>query len=159
MGLLKSILNSILSDSQTNNYQSKPVGNTPVYESVERTYSETISHFSDIIGSEFTSYSVRRDVPVKDLAGDVEEYFLLYTTRPTQAYKAEWGLPYTFVLYKEDKPAGIVFVGEEWRMYNKVKYLISKMYAKKMRIPFIPFYADQPNDRNYVVNRIRKNIL
>jgi len=39
---------------------------------------------------------------------------------------------------------------------RKVKYLISRMYAKKMGLPYINFYTQMPNERDYVVERIEK---
>ena len=33
--------------------------------------------------------------------------------------------------------------------------MISRMYAKKMGIPFISFYMDAPNEHDYVVERIK----
>ena len=66
------------------------------------------AYFAEILSTEFPQYSVRRNVPVTDLAGYAEDMFKLYKKRPMQAYKAEWGAPYTFVLYDGGAPAGIV---------------------------------------------------
>ena len=105
---------------------------------------------------EFPEYSIRENVPVTELAGFADDEFQLYTTRPCQAYKAEWGQPYTFVLEKEGNPAGVVMLGGGHSHDSNVKYLIARMYAKKLGLPYINFYTQMPNERNYVIGRIRK---
>ena len=74
--------------------------------------------------------------------------------RPQQAYKAEWGLPYSFVLFKPEGVKAVILIGKAQSQYKNVKFMISKMYAKKMGVPFISFYMDAPNEHSYVVNRI-----
>lgn len=120
-----------------------------------RSESEWKAYFREILAQEFGQYAVRENVPVQDLAGDASAEFQLYPTRPQQAYKAEWGLPYTFVLYHADSVRGVILIGKNQNQYRKVKFLISKMYAKKMGYPFISFYMDAPNEREYVVDRIK----
>ena len=39
---------------------------------------------------------------------------------------------------------------------SNVKYLIARMYAKKLDIPYINFYTQMDNKRGYVIERIRK---
>ena len=120
-----------------------------------RSESEWKAYFREILTQEFSQYAIRENVPVQELAGDASAEFQLYPTRPQQAYKAEWGLPYTFVLYHADSVRGVILIGKNQNQYRKVKFLISKMYAKKMGYPFISFYMDAPNEREYVVERIR----
>ena len=120
-----------------------------------RSESEWKAYFREILTQEFSQYAIRENVPVQELAGDASAVFQLYPTRPQQAYKAEWGLPYTFVLYHADSVRGVILIGKNQNQYRKVKFLISKMYAKKMGYPFISFYMDAPNEREYVVERIR----
>ena len=96
------------------------------------------------------------NVPVTDLAGPVADEFQLYKTRPRQVYQAAWGAPYTFVLYAAGAPRGIVMLGSGRSHDQNVKYLIARMYAKKMGLPYINFYTQMPNERAYVVQRIRK---
>ena len=114
------------------------------------------AYFAEILSTEFPQYGVRRDVPVTDLAGYAEDLFKLYKKRPMQAYKAEWGAPYTFVLYDGGTPAGIVMLGGGRSHDSNVKYLIARMYAKKMGLPYINFYTQIPNERSYVIGRIRR---
>ena len=91
-----------------------------------------------------------------DLAGFVADEAQLYKTRPTQTYKAEWGKPYTFVLYQGESPVGIVMLGDGSSHARNVKYLVSRMFAKKMGLPYINFYTQMPNEKAYVVERIKK---
>ena len=128
-----------------------PSENAPV-----RSEAESVSYFSGILSSRFPQYTVRRNVPVTELAGNATDSFQLYSTRPTQAYKAEWGEPYTFVLSEGGVPKGIVMLGSGHSHDAKVKYLISRMYAKKLGLPYINFYTQMPNEEEYVVGRIGK---
>ena len=66
------------------------------------------------------------------------------------------GAPYNFAIYKDDKLVGTIMLGEKWSHYNRVKFLISKMYMKKMGVAYIPFYTELSNDVTYVVHRLRE---
>lgn len=129
---------------------------------VRQTYPESTgeikpkSYFAEIIATEFPQYGVAENVPVTDLAGFANDSFQLYETRPYQAYKAEWGAPYTFVLYADGGAKGIVMLGDGHSHCSNVKYLISRAYAKKLGLPYINFYTQMPNERDYVISRIRK---
>ena len=114
------------------------------------------AYFSEILSAEFPQYSVRKNVPVTEIAGDVTDNFKLYETRPLQAYKAEWGAPYTFVLSQGEKPVGIVMLGSGHSHDSNVKYLIARKYAQKLGLPYINFYTQMPNEREYVIGRIKK---
>ena len=71
---------------------------TPHYEEeIYRTDSEWMAYFREILATEFAAYNVRENVAVTEVAGFANDEFQLYKTRPRQAYKAEWGQPYTFV--------------------------------------------------------------
>ena len=122
----------------------------------EKTSAEWESYFKQILLSEFPSYNIRENVPVTELAGFANDEFKLYKTLPYQAYKAEWGQPYTFVLEKEGKAMGTLMRGNGHSHDSNVKYLIARMYAKKLGIPYINFYTQMPNEREYVIGRIRK---
>ena len=128
---------------------------TPVAER-EKTDSEWNAYFKEILLSEFPMYTIRENVKVTDLVGFVSEEFKLYKTRPTQAYKAEWGQPYTFVLENGSKAIGVVMLGKGHSHDSGVKYLIARMYTEKLGIPYINFYTQMPNERSYVIGRIRK---
>ena len=123
---------------------------------VERTPAEWESYFRDILLRNFSSYTIRENVPVTDLVGFANDEAQLYTTRPTQAYKAEWGQPYSFVLEADGKAKAVVMLGNGHSHDSNVKYLIARMYAEKLDLPYINFYTQMPNERNYVIERIRK---
>ena len=125
-------------------------------EPVRETIADYPAYFAEIISTEFPQYSTKRDVPVTELAGFATDEFKLYETRPLQSYKAEWGTPYSFVLYQGSTPVGVVMLGSGNCHSKNVKYLIARMYAKKMGLPYINFYTQLPNERAYVVNRIRE---
>ena len=122
---------------------------------IERTDSEWKAYFKEILQSEFPSYSIRENVKVTDLAGNVSDEFKLYKARPNQVYKAEWGQPYTFVLDNGASKA-VVMLGDGHSHDSNVKYLIARKYAKKLGMPYINFYTQMPNERSYVIERIRK---
>ena len=128
----------------------------PEPKEIVRTDSEWKAYFKEILQSEFSSYTIRENVKVTDLAGYANDEFKLYETRPTQAYKAEWGQPYTYVLESGGTPKAVVMLGNGHSHDSNVKYLIARMYAKKLGMPYINFYTQMPNERNYVIGRIRK---
>ena len=130
-------------EDSNNSTNSGPASNTP-------------EDFESIIRAEFPKYSIRKDVPVTELVGKAEDRFRLYYTRPEQVYKAEWGQPYTFVLYKNNKPEAVVMLGNGHSHDSNVKYLIARMYAKKLNLPYINFYTQFPNTREYVINRFKR---
>ena len=114
------------------------------------------NYFREILAQEFGLCVIRENVPVQDLVGYVADEFQFYATRPRQVYKAEWGKPYNFVLYEGDRIKGVVVLGKRQVEYKHVSFLISKMYAKKMGVPFVSFYMDAPNERDYVIQRFHK---
>lgn len=161
MSLLKSILNMVLktaveSMNQRDEQPARPAAVTPKPEPVRETITDFPAYFAEILSTEFPQYTTKRNVPVTDLAGNATDEFKLYKTRPQQSYKAEWGAPYSFVLYQGEAPACVVMLGEGSSHSRNVKYLISRMYAKKMGLPYINFYTQFPNERTYVINRIRE---
>ncbi|MBO4486292.1 MAG: hypothetical protein J5734_04055 [Prevotella sp.] len=125
-------------------------------EAIERTDAEWKTYFREILQREFSSYTLRENVKVTDLAGYVSDEFKLYKKRPNQVYKAEWGQPYTFVLESAGAPKAVVMLGDGHSHDSNVKYLIARMYAKKLGMPYINFYTQMPNERSYVVERVRK---
>ena len=134
----------------------QPATTTHYEQEKERTDSEWVAYFREILATEFAAYSVRENVPVTDVAGLANDEFQLYKTRPRQAYKAEWGKNYTFLLEQAGNPKGVVMLGNGNSHNSNVKYLIARMYAKKSGIPYINFYTQMPNERDYVIGRIRK---
>lgn len=171
MGILKSLLNIAVKTAETAIKQQQnqqrpqqsynPAPKTAAPSSVAPSAAQAAptdwnAYFAEILSTDFPQYGVRRNVPVTDLAGFATDNFKLYETRPLQAYKAEWGAPYTFVLERDGVPAGIVMLGSGHSHDSNVKYLIARMYAKKLGLPYINFYTQMPNERQYVIGRIRK---
>ncbi len=168
MGLLKNLLKmaaeKVISEvttaaKQTSapSYSGSAAAKAPVQaEAPERTDAEWKAYFRGILSAEFPAYAVREQVAVTELAGAAADEFKLYDDRPRQAYKAEWGEPYTFVLYAGGSPKGIVMLGKGHSHDSNVKYLIARMYAQKLGLPYINFYTQMPNERAYVIGRIRK---
>lgn len=112
-------------------------------------------YFLEILQTEFPEYKVKMNVSVTKLVGEAQDPFKLYPQRPYQVYKAEWGKPYTFALYKDAKLVAVMMLSSE-REFKKVDNLISRMYAKKLNVPYICFYHEMPNHIEYVVNRIQQ---
>ena len=162
VGLAKDAAQDYIENSQkearpTQQAQARPSQNyaSPAVEK-EKTASEWNAYFKEILMSEFPSYTIRENVKVTDLVGFVADECQLYTTRPTQVYKAEWGQPYTFVLESDGKAKGVVMLGSGHSHDSGVKYLIARMYTEKLGIPYINFYTQMPNERDYVISRIHK---
>lgn len=157
--VVKTVKDSLEAEQrQSTTAQPKPTPQpaaTTHYEEKERTDSEWVAYFREILATEFPQYSVKENIAVTEVAGFATDEFKLYKSRPQQAYKAEWGKPYTFVLYRGDRPAGVVMLGNGHSHDQNVKYLISRMYTKKLGIPYINFYTQMENKREYVIQRMR----
>lgn len=174
MGLFKSFLESAgidlnkVKDAINNVIEEQgikiptPTEKKPAYvpaedvEAPDWTPEEWCNYFRGILQAEFPQYAVRENVPVTEIAGPAVDEFQLYKTRPRQVYRAEWGKPYTFVLYAGGAPKGVVMLGAGKSHAQNVKYLIARMYAKKCGLPYINFYTQMPNERDYVVSRIHR---
>lgn len=136
----------------------KTTNPAPRYEPAPGLPGDGKAYFKELLGRRFPQYTLAENVPVQTLVGNTSDMFTLYVDRPNQVYRAEWGKPYDFVLYQDGQPKGIVMLGTGRVHQKQVKYLIAKMYAKKLGIPYIGFYTQFPNREDYVVDRIRKEI-
>jgi hypothetical protein len=158
--VVKTVKDSIEAEQrQTTTAQPKPTPQPAVtthYEEKQRTDSEWVTYFREILATEFPQYNIKENIAVTEVAGFATDEFKLYKSRPTQAYKAEWGQPYTFVLEQAGNIKGVIMLGKGHSHDSNVKYLISRMYTKKLGIPYINFYTQMPNERDYVIGRIRK---
>ena len=124
----------------------------------ERSDLEWMAYFREILATEFSQYGVRENVPVQELTGYVSDEFDFWGDRRHQVYKAEWGKPYDFVMYLNGVPKAAIVFGRKTQHKDKVTYLISRMYAKKLNMVYIGFYLQFPNYRPYVVNRIKEHL-
>lgn len=168
MGLFKQLLKDVLGDVVSEAVKGKSYQPQRTDRPSQSSYSQSTTpkpepvvqdwnaYFREILMAEFAQYNVKENVPVTDLVGFVNDEFKLYEDRPTQAYKAEWGKPYTFVLESMGTVKAVVMLGNGNSHSRNVKYLISRMYAKKLGIPYINFYTQMPNEREYVIGRIQK---
>ena len=116
------------------------------------------TYFRNILQKDFSEYSIKEDVPVTELVGDTYDVFRLYKDRPNQVYKAEWGRAYDFVLYLDGKIKGVISLGFDHSHQSNVKYMISRMFAKKLKVPYVGFYTIFPNEEEYVCRRIKEFI-
>jgi len=94
-------------------------------------------YFAEILASEFSQYEVKENVPVSDIGGI--------------------GKAYDFGLYSNGKLVAVIPLVEHNRDHNRA-YLGGREAAKKENIPFINFYLHMTNERNYVINRIKRLI-
>ncbi len=165
MGFLKSLFDLLNASSEYNKDERakaqnttanpvKPVNPTRYSNKAVEVSSEWYAYFSEILRTAFPMYSVRMNVPVTDLVGNAADNFKLYDDRPYQAYRAEWGVNYDYVLYLGNIPKAVVQLGSGTSHTQKVTYLISRKYAEKMGMSYICFYTQFPNQRQYVIERI-----
>ena len=157
MGLLQRLF-SVFSDEQPGPSHPDVVlkGEHTVTSTKRLSNDQIVDYFRNILATEFDELTIKESVPVTDMVGDVSDTFTLYESRPHQVYKAEWGIPYTFVAYKGEELKFIIMIGGPKSHFTKVKYLISRMYAKKMGVPYLGFYTDLENEITYVVDRINQ---
>ena len=92
-------------------------------------------YFAGILAQEFAEYEIRESVPVAELGGV--------------------GKPYEFGLYQFGALKAVVVLVERNRDHNRA-YLGSKEAALAARVPFVNFYLHMPNERGFVISRIRR---
>ena len=169
LGSAKKIGNEL--QKQTNQFtqqrpaQPQPVRETPQAQTPKaqepaklKSAYEWQAYFREILKTEFPQFNVQENVSVTSMVGDANDTFKLYKDRPAQAYKAEWGQPYSFVLTENGANKAVVMLGSGHSHDSSVKFLISRMYAKKCGMPYINFYTQMPNEKDYVVERIKRFI-
>lgn len=160
--LFDKVLEAINENASTPSTPSTPSTSSTVSrqeeEYVYRSIDEWVDYFRSILKTHFPAYTLKENVPVTELTGDVQESFQLYKERPYQVYKAEWGKDYDFVLCADGQPKAIVMLGEGHCHSKHVDFLIARMFAKKLNVPYIGFYLEFPNKEDYVVGRIREQL-
>ena len=111
-------------------YRSAPAYSPPPVQQVtEKPY------FRAILQDCFYNYIIREDVPVAELGGT--------------------GKPYDFALFSGGECCGVVVLVAHNRDNNRA-YLGGKAAAIASGVPFINFYTHMPNERGFVINRIRR---
>ena len=153
--MLKSLLKAlgIIPEHKENEVVSQPRESVP-----QLSEAEWHARFRDILGNHFARYAVKENVPVTELTGIVQDVLDLYDGRPNQVSTAEWGRPYDFVLYAGDRPKAVIMLGAGHCHSKQVVYLIYRMFAKKIQVPYIGFYTQFPNKEDYVIRRIREEL-
>ena len=105
---------------------------TPMAQATDKPY------FRAIIQECFNNYIIREDVPVSELGGE--------------------GRPYDFFLINHGECCGVVMLVAHNRDNNRA-YNGAKAAAKASGVPFINFYTHMPNERGFVINRIKRLAL
>ena len=96
----------------------------------------TKEYFLDILKNEFGEYERKENIDPKDIGGI--------------------GRNYDFGLYRGGKLVGLLSLIEH-NKGNKA-FKDSKASAEKAKIPFVHFYLHMRNEKNYVIERIKKAI-
>jgi hypothetical protein len=97
------------------------------------------AHFDEILKSAFYDCEIRENVLAEEI----------------NAGSAGCGYRnYDYVLYKGGKPAAAVMLTLAGHRYNR-PYLGAKEMSVSAGVLFYNFYTNYPNDREYVVNRIK----
>lgn len=137
-------------------YKVELKGEHSVTSSIDLNDEQIMAYFRDVLVTEFPEYTIKENVEVTELVGDANDSFQLYKSRPYQVYKAEWGQPYSFVIYKCETLKAVVMLGDKRSHHERVKFLISRVYAKKIDVPYLGFYTHFDNNIDYIVARINK---
>jgi hypothetical protein len=90
--------------------------------------------FAGLLAENFAEYQVAENAPVSQLGGD--------------------GRPYDFLLSKDGKPAAAIMLTEGNR-YKNQPFIKAKASAEAAGVPFLNFFLRLPNQRDYVINRIK----
>ena len=92
-------------------------------------------YFRTIIQECFGNYVIREDVPVSEFGGQ--------------------GRPYDFALFSGGECCAVVMLVAHNRDNNRA-YKGAKAAAGANGVPFINFYTHMPNERGFVINRIKR---
>lgn len=92
------------------------------------------AYFADILATEFGAYELRQNVSPAELGGS--------------------GKAYDFGLYRGGRLAGVVMLTEHNRD-RSAAFLNAKATCAQAGVPFINFYLHMPNERSYIIGRIK----
>ena len=93
------------------------------------------AYFAEILASAFSQYQVRENIPLSEFGAE--------------------GRPFDFGLYQNGTLVSVVVLAEHNRTRNH-PYWNSQKKAQELNIPFINFYTHMPNERGFVINRIKR---
>jgi hypothetical protein len=100
------------------------------------------SHFDEIFASEFSGYEVKQGVATDEIV-------------PASA-----GLgfrPYSYVFYDNGMAKLAVMITPRFG-HESNEFLGAKTACETAGIPFVNFFLHMPNERNYVINRLKQYI-
>ena len=103
----------------------------------------TLPYFASILAQNFAQYEIHRDVSPADLG----------TLAPGAACRN-----LDFCLYQNGRLCGAVMLTPHNRD-NNLAFRNAKQACQAAGVPFINFYSHLPNEREYVVTRIRSMLL
>ena len=117
------------------NATTEPVASSTSYDSADEGL-HTKEAFLDILNAELNDCTIKADVSTIEIGGI--------------------GRTYDVGIYKGSKLVGLVALVE----HNKANkaYRDSMESAKKAKVPFVNFFLHMRNEKNYVVDRIKKAI-
>jgi hypothetical protein len=92
------------------------------------------AYFAQLLQEKFAQYQIKEYVPVAELGGS--------------------GKDYDFGLYEGGSLRGVIMLTEHNRDNNQA-YKGAKAACQAAGLPFINFYLHMPNERGYIINRIK----
>jgi hypothetical protein len=90
------------------------------------------------------------------LAEQFSEYTVTEFESPA-SFAMPGSKPYNFLLYQAGKPVAAIMLTEGNRYQNQ-PFRDAKASAEAAGIPFINFFLRLPNERDYIINRIKTNL-
>lgn len=97
---------------------------------------DTLRH---IITTEFSTYELRENIPVAEF-GLSEDIF------------------YTFGMYQNGTSVLMINVYADRNQYRLKRYRLAKEVAENRGVKHLNFFTHLPNERDYIVNRLRENL-
>lgn len=93
------------------------------------------SHFPRLLKEEFSEYQIKENISGSEI-GNTER-------------------PYEFGLYKGGGLKAVIVLSEKNKTNNRA-YRTAKEAAEKANVAFVNFFTHMPNERSYVIERIKK---
>ncbi len=102
---------------------------------------ELTATLEDIIAAEFSEYELRKDIPVTEL-----DIFAK-------------GRAYSYGMYLNGSPKAFIMIMKDRNDYRSLPVVLAKQEAEKNGIPYMNFMPHLPNEPEYIINRLRQNVL
>jgi len=93
------------------------------------------TYIAEILSSEFSSYEVRKDVPLSEFGAD--------------------GRAYDFAIYSSGELKAVIAMPKKNRTRNH-PYWNSQKKAKELGVAFVPFHQHMQNEKGYVINSVKR---